>query len=126
MSYGNRCASTNIRPSRAAKVPSAPREPDHTGEMLRPSLIARALLLAALTLTPLIAVTTGAGARSGFVAADAVITLEEVNAVDHPEAVFAVDSAATQAAQQIAVEHWGSNPCGAKVTLTWGVLDDDV
>src|SRR5437773_9671891 len=94
--------------------------------MARPAPTARALTPAPLPLAPLVAAPAGAGARHGFIAHDAEIAVQDVNPIDHPENVFTVDSAAMQAAQQIGMQHWGTYPCGAKVVITWGTLDDDV
>jgi hypothetical protein len=94
----------------------------------RPTIIARALALAAIALTPLLAVTTGAGMNSAFAAADATPAAAETDfqPVDHPENVFTIGSSAEQLAIQIAKQTWGVDPCAGQVTVTWGALGADV
>jgi len=41
-----------------------------------------------------------------------------------PRAKFAVGSASVRAAQQIARDHWGTDPCSGTVQLRWVHLDD--
>jgi hypothetical protein len=95
--------------------------------MFRPSILARALLLAVLALAPLLAMTTGQGITPGYASADAIpVAPDAVRAVPHPDSVFTMDSSAAQLAQQIAKANWGVDPCGGQVTYEWGPLDADV
>jgi hypothetical protein len=94
----------------------------------RPTVIARALALAAIALTPLLAVTSGAGMNAAFAAADATPAAAETDfqPVDHPENIFTIGSPAEQLAIQIAKQTWTTDPCAGQVTVTWGALGADV
>jgi|tagenome__1003787_1003787.scaffolds.fasta_scaffold20566003_2 hypothetical protein len=96
--------------------------------MSRPAFITRALVLAAMALAPLLAMTTGAGIQPHFTARDeAPMDAEETTvAVDNPQAVFTIGSPAEQLAIQIAKTTWNANPCGGAVTVEWGTLGPDI
>jgi hypothetical protein len=47
-------------------------------------------------------------------------------AVASPQTTWAVGSAGMVAAQQIARAHWGVDPCGGQVAITWTQLDADI
>src|SRR5437870_1345802 len=75
---------------------------------------------------PLVAATIDASATPSYAVRDASFDDTTSGAVAHPETAFAVDSQATQTAQQLARAHWGVDPCGGHVTLVWSLLSPEI
>jgi Matrixin len=59
------------------------------------------------------------------VAAALLTTASTAHAATSPAQRWPVDGPAFQAARQIAVEHWGMNPCQGDVSISWGKLPAD-
>lgn len=59
-------------------------------------------------------------------AAHAAVSLPVAVAVADPAVTFAIGSPAEVEARQVAVAHWGVDPCGGQVALSWGVDDPGV
>jgi hypothetical protein len=86
----------------------------------RPSSLARALALGLAALAPALAIGQ-APEPTRFTAAAAGGVR-----VASPQATFAVGTGEMQLAMEVARAHWGTNPCGGQIALSWSPAAADI
>src|SRR4051794_12365473 len=86
----------------------------------------RTLGLLLLAVGPLAFATVQTTGPRSFHASDAAFDDTTVGAIAHPEQVFAAGSQQMQSAQQLAKQHWGTDPCGGNVEIVWSGLASDI
>src|SRR3954454_21789322 len=86
----------------------------------------RTLGLLLLAIGPLAFATVQTTGPRSFHASDAAFDDTTVGAIAHPEQVFAAGSQQMQSAQQLAKQHWGTDPCGGNVEIVWSGLASDI
>jgi Matrixin len=85
----------------------------------------RALVLALFAFAPLVAASVDVRLGDVHTAAAEGVALRS-EPVARPDATFAVGSAGMQAAIGVARAHWGGDPCGGQIALSWAPADAEI